>query len=60
VDNVIFTVLLELGIKMNEWHNEDKGSINKKIITLIVMLAAATSLAILFALVAAHTGYVFS
>ena len=33
---------------MNEWHNEDKGSINKKIITLIVMLAAATSLAILF------------
>lgn len=45
---------------MNEWHNEDKGSINKKIITLIVMLAATTSLAILFALVAAHTGYVFS
>ena len=45
---------------MNEWHNEDNGSINKKIITLIVMLAAATSLAILFALVAAHTGYVFS
>ena len=45
---------------MNEWHNEDKGSINKKIITLIVMLAAATSLAILFALVAAHTGYVIS
>jgi sterol desaturase/sphingolipid hydroxylase (fatty acid hydroxylase superfamily) len=34
---------------MNEWHNEDKGAINKKIITLIVMLAAATSLAILFA-----------
>jgi len=26
---------------------------------MIVMLAAATSLAILFALVAAHTGYVF-
>ena len=45
---------------MNEWHNEDKGAINKKIITLIVILAAATSLAILFALVAAHTGYVFS
>ena len=45
---------------MNEWHNEDKGAINKKIIILIVMLAAATSLAILFALVAAHTGYVFS
>ena len=45
---------------MNEWHNEDKGFINKKIITLIVMLAAATCLAILFALVAAHTGYVFS
>lgn len=45
---------------MNEWHNEDKGSINKKIITLVVMLATATSLAILFALVAAHTAYVFS
>ncbi|CAN1497080.1 hypothetical protein MCEREM21_00402 [Burkholderiaceae bacterium] len=45
---------------MNEWQNEDKGAINKKIITLIVMLATATSLAILFALVAAHTGYVFS
>jgi len=27
---------------------------------LVVMLAAATSLAILFALVAAHMGYVFS
>jgi hypothetical protein len=45
---------------MNEWQNEDKGAINKKIITLIVMLATATSLAILFALIAAHTGYVFS
>jgi len=44
---------------MNEWHNESKEEINKKIITLIVMLAAATSLAIFFALVAAHTGYVF-
>ena len=43
---------------MNEWHNESKEEINKKIITLIVMLGAATSLAILFALVAAHTGYV--
>lgn len=44
---------------MNEWHNEPKEKVNKKIITLIVMLAVATSLAILFALVAAHTGYVF-
>lgn len=44
---------------MNEWHNQPKAEINKKIITLIVMLAAATCLAILFALVAAHTGYVF-
>ena len=44
---------------MNDWHNEPNSDINKKIITLIVMLAAATSLAILFALVAAHTGYVF-
>jgi len=44
---------------MNEWHSESKDVINKKIITLIVMLAAATCLAILFALVAAHTGYVF-
>ena len=31
---------------MNEWHNESKEEINKKIITLVVMLAAATSLAI--------------
>jgi hypothetical protein len=31
---------------MNEWHNESKEEINKKIITLIVMLVAATSLAI--------------
>jgi hypothetical protein len=45
---------------MNEWHKESKDEINKKIITLIVMLAVATSLAILFALVAAHIGYVFS
>jgi hypothetical protein len=45
---------------MNEWQNEEKEVINKKIITLIVMMAAATSLAILFALVAAHMGYVFS
>ena len=44
---------------MNEWHNESKDEVNKKIITLIVMLAAATSLAILFALVVAHTGFVF-
>jgi hypothetical protein len=44
---------------MNEWQNESKEVINKKIITLMVMLAVATSLAILFALVAAHIGYVF-
>jgi hypothetical protein len=31
---------------MNEWHNGSKEEINKKIITLIVMLVAATSLAI--------------
>lgn len=43
---------------MNEWHNEPKEEINKKMITLIVMLAIATSLAILFALAAAHIGYV--
>ena len=45
---------------MNEWHKESKDEINKKIITLIVMLAVATSLAILVALVAAHVGYVFA
>ncbi|WP_192874946.1 hypothetical protein [Polynucleobacter paneuropaeus] len=44
---------------MNEWQSETKEVINKKIITLVVMLAVATSLAILFALVAAHIGYVF-
>jgi hypothetical protein len=44
---------------MNEWQNETKEVINKKIITLVLMLAVATSLAILFALVAAHIGYVF-
>jgi len=44
---------------MNEWQNESKEVINKKIIPLVVMLAVATSLAILFALVAAHIGYVF-
>jgi hypothetical protein len=43
---------------MNEWHKEPKEEINKKIITLIVMLAIATSLAILFALSAAHIGFV--
>jgi hypothetical protein len=43
---------------MNEWHQEPKEEINKKMITLIVMLAIATSLAILFALAAAHIGYV--
>lgn len=44
---------------MNEWHNEPKEVINKKVITMIVMLAAATCLAILFALTAAHLGFVF-
>ena len=44
---------------MNEWQNESKEVINKKIITIVVMLAVATSLAILFALVVAHIGYVF-
>ncbi len=43
---------------MNEWHSEGKEVINKKIITMIVMLAGATCLAILFALAAAHIGYV--
>ena len=43
---------------MNEWHSESKEEINKKIITMIVMLAGATCLAILFALAAAHMGYV--
>jgi hypothetical protein len=43
---------------MNEWHSESKEEINKKIITMIVMLAGATCLAILFALAAAHIGYV--
>ena len=43
---------------MNEWHKESKDDINQKIITLIVMLAAATCLAILFALAAAHIGSV--
>jgi hypothetical protein len=44
---------------MNEWHGESKEAINKKVITLIVMLAVATCLAILFALAAAHIGLVF-
>ncbi len=43
---------------MNEWHKESKDEINQKIITLIVMLAAATCLAILFALAAAHIDYI--
>jgi hypothetical protein len=43
---------------MNEWHNESKEAINKKVITLIVMLAVATCLAILFALSAAHIGFI--
>jgi hypothetical protein len=45
-------------LQMNEWHGESKEVINKKIITLVVMLAGATCLAILFALAAAHIGYV--
>jgi hypothetical protein len=44
---------------MNEWHNEPKEEVNKKMITLISMLAGATCLAILFAITAAHIGYVF-
>ena len=44
---------------MNEWHSEPKEEINKKVITLIVMLAVATCLAILFALSAAHIGMIF-
>jgi len=43
---------------MNEWHKESKEEINQKIITLIVILAADKCLAILFALGAAHIGYV--
>jgi hypothetical protein len=43
---------------MNEWHKETKEEINKKMITLIVMLAVATCLAILFALSAAHIGFI--
>ncbi len=44
---------------MNEWHNQPKEEINKKMITLVIMLAGATCLAILFAITAAHIGYVF-
>ena len=44
---------------MNEWHKESKEEINKRVITLVVMLAVATCLAILFAITAAHLGYVF-
>ena len=44
---------------MNEWHGEEKSAINRKIIVLVVMLAVATSLAILFAITAAHIGYDF-
>ena len=43
---------------MNEWHSESKDIINKKVITLFVMLAVATCLAILFALSAAHIGMI--
>ena len=43
---------------MNEWHSESKDIINKKVITLSVMLAVATCLAILFALSAAHIGMI--
>jgi hypothetical protein len=59
VDNQFTIECIYKGFSVNEWHKESKQEINKKIITLVVMLAAATSLAILFALVAAHTGYVF-
>ena len=44
---------------MNEWHKESKEESNKRVITLVVMLAGATCLAILFAITAAHLGYVF-
>ena len=44
---------------MNEWHKESKEEINNRVITLVVMLAGATCLAILFAITAAHLGYVF-
>jgi hypothetical protein len=44
---------------MNEWHKESKEEINKRVITLVVMLAGATCFAILFAITAAHLGYVF-
>jgi hypothetical protein len=40
-------------------HKESKEEINKRVITLVVMLAGATCLAILFAITAAHLGYVF-
>jgi len=45
---------------MNEWHSEDKDVINKKIITVVIMLALGTCLAILFALAVAHLSYVLS
>ncbi len=43
---------------MKELQSGSKEVINKIIITMIVMLAGATCLAILFALAAAHIGYV--
>jgi hypothetical protein len=58
MDNVVYNEYLIRELQMNEWHKESKDEINKKIITLIVMLAGATCLAILFALAAAHIGYV--
>ncbi|MBU3600498.1 hypothetical protein ICN28_08185 [Polynucleobacter sp. 30F-ANTBAC] len=58
MDNTIHNEFLMRELQMNEWHKESKDEINKKIITLIVMLAAATCLAILFALASAHIGYV--
>lgn len=58
MDNVGNSRFFKRELSMNEWHNESKEEINKKIITLIVMLAGATCLAILFALAAAHVGYV--
>ena len=56
---IILAIPSRQGDTMNEWQNESKDVINKKMITLVVMLAAATCLAILFAVVAAHMGYVF-
>lgn len=53
-------IIKDEGFKMNEWHNQPKEEVNKKMITMISMLAVATCLAILFAITAAHLAYVFS